>query len=171
MDAYPILPEFALELEKVSSRNNKGEVIEIVLNSLPTPDDATPWERIIEFRNDSDSQRKFLSLKNWINEVARMELKSNEVKDKLEALTSDYQNHMRIHKIKTKLSAVKTIVLAEAGFIAGGWLTGMGALPGIVGMVVTPLFTIKQRQVMLLEEEQKAPGKEVAYILKANKYF
>jgi hypothetical protein len=38
-------------------------------------------------------------------------------------------------------------------------------------MVATPWYTIKQRQVTLMEEERKAPGKEVAYVVKANEVF
>jgi hypothetical protein len=169
VDAYPILPDIAPGTEK--TRSNKDEVMEIVINAMPIPDDTTPWEQIIEFRNDPDSQSKFLTLKNWINEVARMKLEANEVEDKLKALINDYTNHMKVHKIKTKLDTLKTIVLTEAGLITSGWLTGLGALPGVVGMVITPLYSMKQRQVALLEEEQKAPGREIAYIIKSRESF
>jgi len=38
-------------------------------------------------------------------------------------------------------------------------------------MVVIPLYPIRQRQVALFEAELKAPGREVAYIMKAREEF
>jgi hypothetical protein len=100
-----------------------------------------------------------------------MKLKPSEVEEKLEALLSSYEEHMRLHRIKTRWDILRTLVLAEVGFITGGWLTGLGALPGIAGMVTAPLYSVKQRKMALLEEERKAPGKEVAYIIKAKETF
>jgi hypothetical protein len=168
LDAYPIISDIPLAKQQPS---NTSEIIEIVLNTLPVPDDNTPWEQIIDFRLDSQSMSKFMALKNWMNDVARMKLKPSEVAEKLEWLLEDYRQHMHTHKIKTRLATLKTIAIAEAGFITSGWLTGLGALPGVIGMIATPLYTIKQRQVALMVEEQKAPGKEVAYIIKARETF
>ncbi len=59
----------------------------------------------------------------------------------------------------------------EAGFITSGWLAGLGALPGIAGMIITPIYSLRQRSIALLAEELKAPGREVAYIPKAKRTF
>lgn len=169
LDAVPILTGFTpIALD---SQIGKTDLIQVIIEELPVPHELTPWEHILEFRSDPDSRRKFLALRNWVSEIARMELKPNEVKDKFESLIYEYRHHMRLHKMKTALESLKTIVIAEAGFVAGGWLTGLGALPGLAGMVVSPLYTIKQRQIALLEEEKKAPGKEIAYIAKAQETF
>src|ERR1041385_8570187 len=122
------------------------EVLEIVLKKIPVPERDTPWEKIIEFRQDPDSKRKFNALRNWMSEVARMQLSPNEVEVKLETLISDYSQHMSVHRIKTNLDSLKTIVIAEAGLITSGWLTGLGALPGIAGMIISPLYSLKQRK-------------------------
>ena len=169
MDAHPLLLQ---NLPDVQGRNvDKSEVLQILVKQLPTPSDDTPWEEIEEFRMDPQSREKFMRLRNWMSDVARMKLKHSEVEDKLETLLLDYRNHMKLHKMKTRQGSLKTIVLAEAGLISGGWLTGLGPLPSLVGAVVTPLFTIRQRQVVLMEEEQKAPGRDVAYIDQARRSF
>jgi hypothetical protein len=169
LDAVPVLT--GLTPIALNSQVGKTDLIQVIINELPVPDELTPWEHILEFRSDPDTRRKFLALRNWVSEIARMELKPNEVKDKFESLIDEYRNHMKLHKMKTALESLKTIVIAEAGFVAGGWLAGLGALPGLAGMIVSPLYTIKQRQIALLEEERKAPGKEVAYIVKAQDTF
>src|SRR5215211_2741832 len=98
-----------------------------------------------------------------MNEVARMELSSNEVEDKLAAAMTDYTVHMRRYRIKLKWDTLKTIVYAQA-FTGGGFLAGWGKLGAVVG-VIKPLFTVKEYQIKLLEAEQAAPGREVAYII------
>jgi hypothetical protein len=169
LDAFPVMPGDFFDSER--TEGNKNDVIEIVLNELPVPDESTPWEHILEYRSDPDSRRKFASLRSWMSEIARMQLGTNEIQEKLESLIHDYRQHMKIHRLKTKLDTLKTILIAEAGLFTGGWLTGAGAIPGILGMVATPLYSIKQRQVALMEEEQKAPGREIAYIVKAKDTF
>lgn len=170
LDAYPILM-LNMPFLKQSQASNPTDIIDVTFNALPVPDENTSWEHILDFRRDQESKSKFLALKNWTNEVARMQLEPREVADKLESLINDYRQHMEAHRIKTRLDTLKTIVVAEAGFITSGWLAGLGGLPGIVGMVVTPLYSIKQRRVALLQEELKAPGREVAYIVKAREEF
>lgn len=169
LDAYPILLLDIPSPERKTSSTH--DIVDITLNALPIPDDNTPWEQIIDFRNDSEAKGKFVALKQWANKVARMQLEAHEVKDQLESLINDYQEHMKVHKIKTRLDTLRTIIVAEAGFITSGWLAGLGAVPGLVGMVVSPLYSIRQRQVALLEAELKAPGREVAYIVKAREEF
>lgn len=167
-DTYPVLT--SLQAPPIQAGPER-DVLDVLINQIPVPDEMTPWEQIVEFRSDPDSQNKFLRLKNWVNELAKMQLNLNEVEDKLRSLISDYQAQMKIHKIKTRFDTLKTIVLAEAALITGGWLTGLGALPGIAGMVAAPLYSIKQRRISLLEEEQKVPEKVIAYIVKAQETF
>ena len=100
-----------------------------------------------------------------------MQLQANEVEGKLLMLLNDYEQHMKLHRIKLNHETLKTIVVAEAGFITSGWLTGLGALPGIAGMVIAPIYSLRQRKVALLQQEQQAPGKEVAYIESAKRTF
>jgi len=169
LDAYPVLSSFIPTME--NNDDAKANVVQIVLTEFPVPDEQTPWEQIKEFRNDPASRSKFLALKDWINEVARMNLPRIEVEDKLKARISDYDDHMKVYKLKRKLETLKIIACAEAGFLTTAKLTGWSTLITAAGMIVTPLFTIKQQQVKLMEAEQKAPGREVAYIVKSKESF
>jgi hypothetical protein len=168
LEAYPVASKYPTV---VAPQADKSEVLEIVLHKLPMPDEQTSWEQLLEFRNDPDSRHRFLALRQWTSDIARMRLNPNEVEEKLEVLIAGYEDHMKLHKIKTRWDTLKTIVLAEAGFITGGWLTGLGALPGIAGMVASPIYSIRQHKLSLLGEERKAPGKEIAYVIKAKKTF
>lgn len=127
LEAYPVSSKYPSVLAEQAV---KSEVVEIILKKLPVPNEQTSWEHLLEFRSDPDSHLKFLALREWASDIARMKLSPNEVEEKLETLIANYEDHMKLHKIKTKWDSLKTIVLAETGFITGGWLTGLGALPG-----------------------------------------
>lgn len=162
VDACPLLP--VLPEHTVDNHHPKVAAITVVLNALPVPDEATPWEQIIEYRNDPNSRRKFLALRNWMSEVARAELSPTEVEEKLEYLVSQYQQHMELHRMKTNVGTLETIVT-----------TGAEVLGDLVsfkwGKAAEALFSLKRRQVALLEGELSAPGNEIAYIVKARGAF
>lgn len=168
MDAYPVL---SVPMPQYQTPFKEGNVVEIVLNSLPVPDETTSWERIIEFRSDADSLRKYFKIRTWMSEIATAQLERNRIQEKLQDSLSDYENHMKLYKIKTRMDTLKTVVKTELGLAAGGWFAGLTAAPVLVGMAALPLFYIKERNVALMQEEATAPGKEVAYVLKARNAF
>ena len=169
LDAYPVL---SFLIPPVESRDiTKDNILQMVLNEFPIPDELTPWQQIKEFRSDPDSKRKFLALKNWINKMTRTQQTLNELDDELQSLTFEYENHMKVHRMKTKHDALQTVIYFEAGFAGSGWLAGYPAVTAAAGLIIASAFAIKRRQVALLEEEQNAPGKEVAYIMKSRERF
>lgn len=169
IDAHPILRQDLHEL--ADSITRKGDVTQVVINALPVPDDLTPWEYILEFKKDPDSESKFANIRNWINEVAREQVPRNEIEDRIQSALADYQAHMTMHGIKINLGTLKTFVVTEAGLLAEASMLGVAGLLGLGGMLATPLFLLKQRKVNLLEAELNAPGKELAYIIKARETF
>jgi hypothetical protein len=162
VDAYPIFPTGFLS--PAISQVGKSEVVQLSLNALPMPDESTPWEQIIEYRSDPDSRSKFLALRHWMSEVARAELTPAEVEEKLEYLIDQYQKHMKLHRMKTNVGTLETVVTTGAemlgDFFSFKW-----------GKAAQALFSLKRRKVALLEGELTAPGNEVAYIVKARETF
>jgi hypothetical protein len=161
LDAYPIL---ATPIPTQESPATKSEVVQIVLEALPIPDDSTPWEQIIEFRSDPDSYNKYVDLRNWMSEVARAALPPTEVGEKLEYLLRQYQRHMEVHKMKTNMGTLETILVTT-----GEVIENLATLK--IGQAAKTLFAVKQRKIALLEGELTAPGNEVAYIAKAQDTF
>lgn len=158
VDAYPIsaLNSFAASAQQ----GVKGNVVHIVFNALPIPDESVPWEQVIEYRSDPDSRSNFLALRYWMSEVARAELTPTEVEEKLEYLIDQYRKHMRLHRMKTNVGTLETIVTTGAEFL--------GDLVSFKwGKAAEALFSLKRRRLALLEGELTAPGNEVAYIVKA----
>jgi hypothetical protein len=161
MDAHALVKSSSL-----SSNSSIGAhtTLGIVLNAMPVPSESVSWEQILEYRSDPDSWTKFLSLRNWMNEVARANLTPIEVEQKLEYLMNQYQRHMEVHKMKTSVGTLETVVTATAelaeDLVKFKW-----------GKIAKGLFAFKQRKVALLEGELKAPGAEVAFIVKTKQQF
>lgn len=158
LDAYPI-SLFNSFIES-QTQGRKHEVVQLSLRALPVPDYSTPWEQITEYRSDPDSERKFRALRLWMSEVARAELPAAEVEEKLEHLIDEYQEHMKVHRLKTNISTLEIIVTTSSevlgDVVSFKW-----------GKAAQALFALKRRQVALLEGELTSPGREVAYIVKA----
>ena len=155
MDVYPLFYNGYPELTQQTS--SVGDVIDLTINQLPIPDDSTSWEQIMEFRNDPATEGKFLDLRNWMNEIARAKLTPLEVEQKLEWLVHEYQRHMELHRMKINVSALETILVSIADRKFGD--------------IVKGLFSVRHRKIALLEGELKAPGREIAFISKAQETF
>jgi hypothetical protein len=139
-------------------------VLRVVLNALPEPDDATPWDAIVEYRNDPESRRKLVALKRWVNAVSRGESPASELEDEVEHLVAEYRAHLRAHRLRTGVGSLETIVTAAAevaeNVVKIRWSRAAGAL-----------FSLSKRAADLLDAERQAPGRELAYIVDARATF
>jgi hypothetical protein len=166
MDAFPIIDP--IDFMKLPSntfvRPRKAEVIKIILNLLPIPDDSVPWEQILDYRNDPDSKERAFSLRRWISRVSGEKLSVSEIQDEAEWLIHEYQKHMNLHKMKTNLMTLEALVKTPLEVLENLVKIKWSKLPD-------PLFAIKKRTVSILEAELNAPGRELSYIIKTNETF
>jgi hypothetical protein len=141
-----------------------NQVVQVVLSALPVPDDLTAWEQIAEFRSDPDSKRKLLQLKVWMRELAKGNCSHAEAEEKLEWLMREYEHHMQIHRMKTSQGVLEAVVTTAAeiaeDLVKIRWSNAAKAL-----------FSMRMKRIELLEAESKAPGHEIAYLLKAKNAF
>jgi hypothetical protein len=155
IDAIPIISGKLPKLPQQTG--SKEEVIKVAINHLPIPDESTSWEQIIDFRNDPDSGVKFRRFRHWMNEIAKSTMPPIEIEQKLEYLLDEYRKHMELHFKKTNTSTWETIIVSLGNRMFGDIVKGM--------------FSVKHRQIALLEAEAKAPGREIAFISKAQETF
>ena len=158
--AHVELPEFPSQKGSVPT----SDLLAMTVGFLPTPDEQTSWEQILDYRSDPDSQAKYLDLRNWMNEMARANLSPTEAEEKLEYLVSQFERHIALHKLKTKRSTLETVVVSTAevaeDLVKFKW-----------GKLVTSLFAIGRKKAELLEAELTAPGSAVSYIWKSREVF
>jgi hypothetical protein len=141
-------------------------VLEAVLKSMPIPNDETPWEDIIEFRNDPDSMKRLRRLRVWTRKFAKATTATSlpEMKEEVEVLLDEYEEHMKLHRMKVNKGATETL-LTIAGKVPEDLVKfkwgDLAKLPFILG----------ERKISLLEAEAKAPNRELAFISMARSQF
>ena len=142
----------------------KSDVAQIVINKLPLPNNETAWEQIIDYRNDPENQKNLLSLRRWIRKISTEELSKGEIEEEIEWLMNEFQNHMKVHKLRANTETLEALVKAPLEIIENLIKLKFSKIP-------EPFFALKKRQINLLEAEINAPGREMSYIIKAQDSF
>ncbi len=153
-----------LPVSPAAERSPTQEVIQIVLKSFPLPRDDTPWEKILEFREDAVSQNQRWALRRWMRKVAQQDISPVELEEEIEWLTNEYHGHMRLHDLKTSIGTLESIIVGS-----GELLENVMKLR--FGEIAKSLFSVQHKRIELAEAERAAPGRELAYIVKARRAF
>ena len=139
-------------------------VVEVVMRQMPMPDPDTPLEAILDFRADEAAVLALRQLRAWMNGIARQELKAHEIEEGILTLNDQYREHMRLHHMKHHTGVLRTLVtipldiaeqIAHLRFRAAFEAT----------------LVLQQRRLALTEAELAAPGRDVAYIVRAQDEF
>jgi len=162
METYPIVKGALRSAEGFDKQ--KSDILTIVIGALPEPSDSVPWDQILDYRNDPDSRCKFLALRNWMIDMAHANYSPVELTQKLEYLIDQYEQHLKLHRMKTNARSLETILVAGAEFVEN--LTRLR-----FSRIAKGLFTIRHQRIALHEAELTVPGREVAYIAKARESF
>jgi hypothetical protein len=161
VNAVPILIDRSLEIDRPSTRS---DVVHLVLNQLPMPGPTHSLEDILAFRDEARKDGLIEGLRVWINEMASGKLTPIEVSDKLEHLTSQYERTLKLEKMRRDTSVVETFVTTTAEVAEAlakfQW-----------SKIAKMLFEVRHKQLELMKAELSAPGREVAYIVKARERF
>lgn len=157
--AIPVLPT---RIENpLSTGVSRVDALNIAIHSIPFPAKDVPLERLLDFRNDPDVKADFLALHKWATSTVTVRKNPTEILEEVEYLVSQYERHMKIHRIELGTGALETLVTI-----------GAEALEDVVklkwGSAAKLLFSLRKRNVGLLKAELSAPGKELAYLVKAS---
>lgn len=139
-------------------------VVRVVLANIPEPAESTTWEALLEFRADPDAQSARRRLVRWMSKIASEKQSLPEIRDEVESLLDAYREYMRIHRIKNTRGRLETVLVLTAEAIEG-------LLKLQLSRAVKALFDVKRFDAELLEAERTAPGRELAYIVKAETRF
>lgn len=156
----PLLSRFA---NVPLADSSEASVLQVVFHRIPMPTKTTPWKAIMEWRDDSDARAKFVRLRRWIHDIDKSE-PTHVIADRLEAALSDYCDYMRVQ---------------HATFAPGKWEALIQAFVEILETLpqlkLSPLlnaaFSARRNRLQLTAAEQKAPHRDVAYILATRNAF
>ena len=140
------------------------EIIEMVLDKLPMPSEETPWEKILDFKSDTEAQGYLNGLKVWMGEIARQKLTATEAGEKLDWLLFQHQQHLKAHKLSCRWGTVGGTFVAAAEILEDLVKIKWGKAAGAVVSIV-------DRRLELMKAELANPAKEISYIVKAQEQF
>ncbi|MCF8145765.1 MAG: hypothetical protein K9N21_17785 [Deltaproteobacteria bacterium] len=143
----------------------KDDIIRLVIEQLPEPEcESVTWERIIDFRNDPETKKLLTYLRHWITEVSKREANYNDILEEIAYYCAKYEEHIRLYKMKLKHGVFETLLMIPAEMIEG-------VIRLKPTKTVKALFTVKRQNIELLEQEKKAPGRDLAYLIRARDEF
>lgn len=142
----------------------QASVVDVVLRNLPVPSELVSWQDILEFRAEEESQRQIRRLRAWLSDLKNSNLTYPEVSDKIGYLMDEYRAHMKGAGMKHRFGVLRTVVTGTAALlenVANFKLRDIAEAP----------FKLIDARAELLEAEQKAHGRELAYIIRAQDRF
>lgn len=161
-NAIPIL-HLPLKLP-IEAKKRSDQIFDVIIKSLPIPTEDTPFEQILEFRQDERARATLSGLRDWQNEISKSSLSAREIATRLEHLVHEYESQLKLHRLKYKTGVFNTLITTSAEIIEH-----MSRLK--FSSAANALFSIRSRKIALLEAERSTVGREVAYISLARKRF
>jgi hypothetical protein len=137
---------------------------DITIRSLPVPSDDVPWEQIIDFRDDPDNRRRFQDLQYWMRRMVQEGMSDRDISNDLDYQIRRYEDYMRVQKLKFRRVSFRTLISVPAGIVED-------ILHARFRSALDMLFSVKDIGVELAEAELGAPGRNLAYVVKARDQF
>ena len=158
----PILNKRTFDI--VKPKQESEEVLNILLKKFPVPSSDCSLEEIIDFKNNEEIQRDYRRLRSWFTKMSSTSLSAIELEEEIEYLLGEFENRMRLQKMKFNYGNIEILVVTVAEVLENIVKLNWGKAAKI-------LFDIKKIKIDMQLGETKAPGREVAYLHKANEKF
>jgi len=138
--------------------------INTVVERFPIIDDDISWEKLFEYKEDSEAKTKLSALKLFANDLSKSEYTFSEVEDKLNHLMNEYENQIKLHKLKVKYHKYDVLLTST-----------LGVIENAIKLNFTEIgknhLSLKKEKVDLLLAERNIGGKEIAYIVDTTDLF
>jgi hypothetical protein len=148
--------------EGTSESPELSEVLAIGLDYLPVPSPSSSWEDILDAREELHDKR--WAFRRFLRGLAGTAKTEPEIRDEIEWSLNEYRNAMRLNRLKTARSALEFFVIRPIEFVENlvkfNW-----------SKIAKGALSVRKRKIELMEAEQNAPGREVAYVLETQKRF
>lgn len=139
------------------------EIIEIAFAKFPFPDEAQcSWPDILDFRRESYDKK--WGFNRFVSTLASKQQTAAEIRDDIEWTINEYNKSMNIHHLKSAPGVMDAYILPMLEVVEGFPIPKLSSL-------LKAGISIRKRKVELLEAENKASGRECAYVFDARKQF
>jgi hypothetical protein len=139
-------------------------VWKVVFEEMPELDSKAPWEDVLDFRKEEQTQHLVRSLRRWIRKIVAEEWTEGELEDEIRELVFAYESHLRRARMRGGNGIVEILITGAAG-LAEDIIKLRFAK---ISKLATAIFG---RRVRLMQEEANAPGRELAIIPRLKERF
>jgi hypothetical protein len=153
IDAVSLIPAQFFRSAIGDDSTNIQQSVRVVIHNLPFLEQDTPLEDILAFKSEEETVSKLSSLRRWMKRTAV----SFDRPD-------DLQRYMKIQKMQYSLCTVEALFTVAAELVEDVAKFRLKNL-------VQKSFSIFTQSSKMLEQEMKAPGREVAFFIHANRRF
>lgn len=157
---YPVVFPFENEISGFETLSKRQNVLSIVLDQLPEPDDNLPLQDIVDFKSDNQTKEKYYNLWKWISKTSKGNSERAELREEIQYLLHDYSANLRRLTKQTSLTRIKTIVSASGDLVKNLVSFQWGKVLGVG-------IEMKEISMKASDDELKLPGSELAYIKEA----
>ena len=164
VQAISLHPPSARVGRPLGLKSTPGDVLSIVFKAMPEPDWDVSLEDVLEFRDDSQARCSLLGLRKWMGAFSAGSASPGECAQELEWLLHQYEGYMRLHHMKIRKGTLETFITIGAEVAEDLVKIKWGKLPKL-------LFVASSRKIELMDAEMKAPGREIAYLVRAREHF
>lgn len=145
-----------------SATSGVGQIVKVVLQSVALPTAESTIDELLEWRGDEAAVVRHRRLRAWIARLTREGTVPHP--DELVTLLDDYNVYMEAHfrrMARSRLTVLLTTVAEVAEEVAHLRLS----------RAANRLLGLFAQEATLLEAELNAPGREIAYIVAADRHF
>ena len=147
-----------------SQERRTSKVLSIALDALPVPDELTPWESIIEFRNDPKNKMMFYEFCLWLESAFRSDRSPRELHLELVSKIDRYKRRLKKHQVNSTFAVLKAITVIPLTVLEK-------AAKFEWGEIAKALFSAYEAKAELFEEEEKLAENKARYLVHASRAF
>jgi hypothetical protein len=164
MDAIALIPAWFFYEPFGDNDTSVQQSVRVVIHNLPFLDVDTPLEDILAFKNEENTTRKLSALRRWMKRTATSFEKPDDLQEEIEWLLEDYERYMKIQRMQYSLCTVEALFTVAAELVED-------VVKFRLKKLVQKSFSIFRQPLRMLEEEMKAPGRELAFFIDADRRF
>lgn len=135
----------------------QGDVIQMVIARVPLPAENTPWQDILEVRDNKDLMIRAKRLARWSREVASQNLNLKDADDFISETLYEYETYMAAHKIKSEYASLTAVSVGIADVVEDICKLRFGKLVG-------RFASFKVQRADMILAEMAAPGRELSVV-------
>lgn len=143
--------------EERATQRNTHPVWQIVFKEMPSLDTRAPWEDVLGFRAEARTQHLIRNLRRWTRKIVTEEWSANALEDEVRELLFEYGAHLSSAKLSSGTGLLEFVVTGAAELTED-------VVKFRFSKITKTASAMINWKVKLLEDEIKAPGRELALI-------